>query len=149
MTLPSTGSISMSQVNIELAKASNARISMNDAAVRSLAGKASGTISFADLRGKSNITWSHPAGVILAEDYGSVSLVVSCNVAGTWSVSNLGGNTNYLSITRPSDNKSIHFSLRSILSGESYITTGASFNLSYTSSAGSRSWTVRMYANGY
>lgn len=52
MGLPSTGSISMSQVNTELKKASNAAISLNDSAVRKLAGKTSGTISMSDLRGK-------------------------------------------------------------------------------------------------
>lgn len=43
----------MSQVNTELGRSSTALISLNDAAVRSLAGKASGTISMNDLRGKS------------------------------------------------------------------------------------------------
>lgn len=52
MALPSTGSISMSQVNIELKKSATATISLNDSAVRKLAGKTSGTISMNDLRGK-------------------------------------------------------------------------------------------------
>lgn len=54
MGLPSTGSISMSQVNTELKKSAIATISLNDSAVRKLAGKTSGTISMNDLRGKSN-----------------------------------------------------------------------------------------------
>lgn len=57
MTLP-TGQISMSQVNTELGKSSTALITLNDAAVRSLAGKASGAISMNDLRGKSANTVS-------------------------------------------------------------------------------------------
>lgn len=52
MALPSSGAISLSEVNMELGKAATAAISMNDAAVRALAGKASGAISMADLRGK-------------------------------------------------------------------------------------------------
>ena len=52
MALPSTGSISMSQVRTELGLSD--AISLNLAAVRSLAGKASGAISMSDLRGKSN-----------------------------------------------------------------------------------------------
>ena len=52
MGLPSTGSISMSQVNTELKKSATATISLNDSAVRKLAGKTSGTISMNDLRGK-------------------------------------------------------------------------------------------------
>lgn len=55
MALPSSGAISMSQVNVELGKASNAAISMNDAAVRSLAGVASGAISMSNLLGKSSV----------------------------------------------------------------------------------------------
>lgn len=51
-----TGQISLSDVNLELSKASNALITMNDAAVRTLAGVASGAISMNNLRGKSNIT---------------------------------------------------------------------------------------------
>lgn len=55
MVLP-TGTISMSQVNTELGLSATALISLNQAAVRTLAGVASGTISMNDLRGKSSIT---------------------------------------------------------------------------------------------
>jgi len=51
MVLP-TGTISMSQVNTELGRASTASINLNEAAVRSLAGVPSGAISMNDLRGK-------------------------------------------------------------------------------------------------
>lgn len=54
MALPSTGSISMSQVRTELGRSNT--ITLNDSDVRSLAGKASGTISMNDLRGKSSST---------------------------------------------------------------------------------------------
>lgn len=53
MTLPSTGSISLSQVNTELNLTATSRISLNDSGVRSLAGVNSGQISMSNLRGKS------------------------------------------------------------------------------------------------
>lgn len=53
MALPSTGPISFSQINTEIKRTSTNTLSLNDATVRSLAGKASGKISMADLRGKS------------------------------------------------------------------------------------------------
>lgn len=69
MALPSSGAISLSLVNTELGKSASAAISMNDAAVRSLAGKSSGAISMSDLRGKSNI---QPPTITFVSTTGSV-----------------------------------------------------------------------------
>jgi len=55
MTLPTSGqAISLSQVNTELGLSSTAVITLNDAAVRTLFGKASGAISMSDGHGKAN-----------------------------------------------------------------------------------------------
>ena len=51
MALP-TGTISMSQVNVELGYAATTTISLNQADVRALAGVPSGTISMSNLQGK-------------------------------------------------------------------------------------------------
>lgn len=53
MTTP-TGQIGLSDVNTELGYSSTATITMNDTAVRTLAGVSSGAISMDNLRGKSN-----------------------------------------------------------------------------------------------
>jgi hypothetical protein len=54
MALPSTGSISMNQVNVELGRGGTTQISLNEGVVRTLAQRASGQIGLSDLRGKSN-----------------------------------------------------------------------------------------------
>ena len=53
MALPTTGAISASMINLELGKASNAQFNIAGSDERGLADKPSGTISFADFRGKS------------------------------------------------------------------------------------------------
>lgn len=54
MTLPLSGAISLSDVNIELGKSATATISLNDADVRALFGVPSGSISMSDGYGKSS-----------------------------------------------------------------------------------------------
>lgn len=56
MALPSTGSISMSQVRSELGLSGS--ISLGQSEVRALAGRSSGSISMSHLRGKSAINWN-------------------------------------------------------------------------------------------
>jgi len=65
MALPSSGTITAAMINVELGRASTATMSMNGAAERTLAGKPSGTISFSNFHGKTNIqngTWYYSLG---------------------------------------------------------------------------------------
>ena len=57
MALQTSGAISFQQINVELGNTATATISLNDAAVRKLLGKASGTISMQDAYGKSHTTY--------------------------------------------------------------------------------------------
>jgi hypothetical protein len=54
MTLPTSGAISLSQVNTELGYSSTAQISLNDSAVRTLFGESSGVVDFNNGHGKAN-----------------------------------------------------------------------------------------------
>lgn len=54
MALPSSGEISLSNVNVELGLSATAQISLNDAAVRTLFGISSGAISMSNGYGKSS-----------------------------------------------------------------------------------------------
>ena len=56
MALPSSGQITLNQVNVELGNSGTAQIGMNDAAVRGLFGIASGEIEMSDGYGKSSET---------------------------------------------------------------------------------------------
>jgi hypothetical protein len=54
MTLPTSGAISLGQVNTELGLSATATISLGNSNVRNLAGVASGAIAMSNLHGKSN-----------------------------------------------------------------------------------------------
>lgn len=63
MTMPSSGTISMAQIDVEIGRASNAVISLGESAVRTLAGVPSGPISLSQFYGKSSYTPMSGTGI--------------------------------------------------------------------------------------
>lgn len=101
MTLP-LGTLSFSDINVELGKSATAIISLNDADVRTLAGVASGAIDFQDLQGKSNVytytITTHQVDLnlrthALADGWdGTTALEVTLNT-GIWISGSVAGNS--------------------------------------------------------
>ena len=82
MALPSNTTIYMSQMNDELGRPGAQYLTMNDAAVRNLAGRPSGIIYFSDLWGKSSYT---PMNASPANVYDERQVASSgSNYTGSW-----------------------------------------------------------------
>jgi hypothetical protein len=88
MTLPASGAISLRDVNVELGLSATAQISLNDAGVRGLLGKSSGTISLNDGYGKSNISYLSGTGGTVT--YSGGYKIHTFTGTGTFSVSSIG-----------------------------------------------------------
>lgn len=111
MALP-TGTIAMSDVNVELGRPWNQAISLNDPQVRELAGRPSGTISMADLRGKSSTEYLNLVGwrsdktneyVDVSGSSKSTSILVRFYVGGSD-----GHNTIYIRVTGGKIPRNVH-----------------------------------------
>lgn len=73
MALPSSGSISLNQVNVELNRSGTQQISLGESAVRTLFGVASGAISMSDGYGKSNYQAQWTGSSIYYSNWGVVT----------------------------------------------------------------------------
>lgn len=84
MTLPSTGVISASMVNVELRRAAGAAFSMNAGPERTLANKPSGVIRFSDFRGKTHIVREPETGQLYVWTYTYWAMARASSTDPTW-----------------------------------------------------------------
>ena len=152
MALPTT-TISMSQVNTELGRSATASINLNETAVRTLAGVASGAISMDNLRGKSSAaTWTPDGGpsagsrVVLSDEAsgGSASIVISCSQTAVWAWTRSGSTAGTATVVNGGSATSITFNL------PNPTTTGrfCTFTVTSTASGVSKYYTVTLSNTG-
>jgi hypothetical protein len=137
----------MSQVNTELGRSATATISLNESAVRTLAGVPSGTISMNDLRGKSAVSFDPAGGAsageavyLFAEGEFDAQVTIQCSQQAVWTYSGLGGS---VSIPSGSSNAIITFYLSTTTNPRT-----ASWSVSATAGGVTRYWTVELQVNG-
>lgn len=149
MTLP-TGTISLAQVNVELGRAANVEINMNEGPVRTLAGVPSGAISMDNLRGKTGGAVWTPAGgdigspVILSDDTGSPTIPsqvqISYSTVAVWNWTRTGSTAGTASVPTGQSGASIVFSLPNPTTTQRSCT----FELNSVANGVTKYWTINL-----
>jgi hypothetical protein len=123
MALPSSGSISLNQVNVELGNSGSASINMNSSAIRGLFGVSSGAISMSNGHGKSASSPTQFALTVVNEVGGTV---IPWDSGGQWLQmwwNDLYGtefpDINWASSTQKANNSTIEILMANSLAGNS------------------------------
>jgi hypothetical protein len=126
MPLVSSGEISIGgsttdrSINLELGLSATATSSLNDAALRTLAGVASGAISLSNFYGKSNApTFSPDGGTssgsrVTLSDYraaGTASVTITCSQTATWTYTRVSGTAGSANVASGGTGTTITFSM--------------------------------------
>ncbi|GFE77730.1 hypothetical protein [Novosphingobium sp. TCA1] len=143
MALPGSGAISMSQVNTELGRSATQAISLNDSAVRTLAGKGSGAISLGDLRGKANLTFTYPPGSYSMQEYGQAAMTITSNRQVTWTY---GGTLANVSVANGGTSASIMITTNVRRNGTQQTTIQSQTNLTGTVDGKAYTWSINQIA---
>lgn len=151
MTLQSSGAISLSNVSVELGRSAPATTSLGEAAVRTLAGVASGPISLSNLYGKSNVSFTPDGGVsagtaVALEDERSTgsTITISCSEPATWTHSRTGGVAGAANVASGGTASSIRFTLNN----STFVPRTSQWTVSGTAGGVTRHWLVTLTAEG-
>lgn len=141
----------MSQVNTELGRSATASINLNESAVRSLAGVASGTISMNNLRGKSNVSFDPDGGasagtaVFLYDEVlgtGTASITLTCNQSAVWTYTKSG------SFGSPVTGSSTGLDRPFSLTNSTGQFRGSTWTVSATAGGVTKYWNVQLSVDG-
>lgn len=83
MTLPASGPMGASAINVELGRASTAPFDINGTAERTLAGKPTGVINFSDFYGKSNVSFSASVSPTSLTRLGTTNTLTTASATAT------------------------------------------------------------------
>jgi hypothetical protein len=125
MPLVSSGEISIGgsttdrSINLELGRSATATSNLNESALRTLAGVASGAISLSSFYGKSNVSFSPNGGTssgsrVTLSDYrafGTASVTVTCTQSATWTYARVNGDFGSANVASGGTGTTITFSM--------------------------------------
>jgi hypothetical protein len=154
MPLNSSGPISIGgstagqSINLELGRSATAQSNLNESALRTLAGVASGSISLSNFYGKANVAFTPDGGTsagspVYLSDLkifsDQASVTIECNQSATWTWTR-AGSFGTASVASGSASPSISF----VMSSSSTNFRSTVFTVSATAGGITRYWSVQL-----